>query len=146
MSPCRSLCACRFLVSARLLLVSVVVVRSRLLQWSFSPFSKVIFCSLRLGSGLKLRIPGRNHVFRSDIQHHTCGPDTDNAYKVATKSIVALLQPKKRHGTEMDVTGAQAAAVCTPTVSDPGASPPNGRRDPEERQAAVLENSSKRRK
>ena len=73
-------------------------------------------------------------------------PHADSAHQVETESIVALLQPKKRHGTEMDVTGVPAAAICAPTVSDPEACSLIEVMEFEETQAAVLENSSKRRK
>ena len=73
-------------------------------------------------------------------------PDVDSAYRVATDSIAALLQPNKRHGAEMDAAGAPATAVFTPTVCDLGASSLDDGMDLEETQAAVVDNCSKRMK
>ena len=44
----------------------------------------------------------------------------DSAYEEASRSIAALLQPRKRDDVEMAATSATGAAACTATMSDPG--------------------------
>ena len=73
-------------------------------------------------------------------------PDTDtvleSAYEEASGSLAALLQPRKRDGTDMAVT----SAACTPTRSDPGANLLSGVMDLDWTQEAALEHTCKKKK
>ena len=70
----------------------------------------------------------------------------DSAHEEASRSIAAVLQPRKRDGTEMAEAGATGVAACNPTPSDQGAHLLNEEMDLDETQAAALDRSCKRRK
>ena len=66
----------------------------------------------------------------------------DSTYEEASGSLAALLQPRKRDGTDMAVT----SAACTPTMSDPGPNVLKGEMDLDETLASAPEHMCKKRK
>ena len=160
-SCCWSCAFCGFLslsclcvqVSARLLLACVVVAGSPLLQLSFALFqhSDILFsCFSAVAwsnctrTQSRLQTPPTLHLWVLTL------PDTDtvldSAYQEASRSLAALLQPRKRDGTEMADAGGTGVAACNPTASDPGANSLSGRLTSMRRRRAALEHSCKRRK
>ena len=110
-----------------------------------SAFSSFVPCVLTVAWSRWIRSQLRLQTW-FPVAHHWCYLTWTVPTKLRPTASRALLQPNKRSGAVMDAEDAPAAAVCSPTECDLGASSLNDGMDVENTLAAVFENCSKRRK